>query len=128
MNLIRPKLKSNTQKPPACEISSHLVYWGLSYRHPLVQEPGLCSPPFTKITTIPSNTSVWIYPDYNISKLRQRFFNIFIVKLIDCSTLKGEENSSTFFALGSQPLALLVSDASPVWRTRCIGGLTHWRG
>ena len=49
MTLTLPKLNSNTQKPPACKISSHLVHWGLSYRHLLVQEPGLCSPPFSLI-------------------------------------------------------------------------------
>ena len=46
MNLSGPKLNSNTRKPPACKISSHLVHWGLSYRYPLAQEPGLCSPLF----------------------------------------------------------------------------------
>ena len=51
MTLTWPKLNSNTQKPPVCKISSHLVFWGLSYRHPLVREPGLCSPPLQKLDT-----------------------------------------------------------------------------
>ena len=55
-----PKLNSNTQKPPACKISSHLVLWGLSYRHPLVREPGLCSPPFQKVSMIPSLILIWL--------------------------------------------------------------------
>ena len=46
MTLTWPKLNTNPQKTPACKISSHLVHWGLSYRHHLIQEPGLCSPPF----------------------------------------------------------------------------------
>ena len=82
----KPKLNSNQQKPPACKISSHFVYLGLSNRHPLVQEPRLCSPLLQhiqrKFFQNLQHTQNFFFQIYNTSTQNLKKLSVFQVNLV----------------------------------------------